>query len=124
MKASDMATGLVTVIQHEAGQEKVMMKIATATGGPNTHVVASAVHKLRKVPDARNALELAKEAGFGSQADLIVVTEAGIMAQADPDFLTEQATLLERARNTFGNPLFNPFDPNGQSEYLIQVHLP
>ena len=108
-----MATqGLVTI---QKGGE-VVMKIVAGSDGMHANSLVSAIRELGRVPRLEEAYDLAQEAGFGSEDDLVVVGRNGMFHQTG-----EQ--LPPSYQRTLHQPRFNPRWSSGTADFIRIVKL-
>ncbi len=108
-----MATqGLVTI--QEGGE--VVMKIVAGSNGEHANSLASAIRELGRIPELLEAYDLAQEAGFGSEEDLVVVGRNGVFHQTDEE-------LSPSYQRTLHQPRFNPRWSSGTADFVRIVRL-
>jgi hypothetical protein len=101
-------SGLVTICKNE----QVIMKIITGHNGFSAPDVVTAIYKSWPI-SAEEAYRIASEAGFGDDADLVVMTETETIFKGAGE-------LSARYRQTFSSSFFNPQSENEQP-YCIAI---
>jgi len=109
-----MATqGLVTVRSKSDG--KVLMKIVAGCDGYNAQRVANILRASWPV-SVGQAYTMAREIGFGSNEDLVVITATEVRFDGDYD-------LGPLYRSTFEQPEFNPRWEHGTADNVVVIDV-
>ena len=105
-----MTQGLVSIVTKKGD---VLMKIVVGSNGMHAQNVADSVKEEWPITPER-AKEISEEHQFGSEGDLVIMTDSQILCE-DP------ASLGSLYAETFNNPHFNPRWDNGKTDYAVVV---